>query len=36
MNYMDIDNNGYISKAEFTFQFNKLDKLAVKNMPLYK
>eukprot|EP00347_Sterkiella_histriomuscorum_P010784 403374933 len=36
MNYMDIDNNGSISKAEFLFQFGKLDKIAAKNINLYQ
>ena len=36
MNYMDMDHNGTISKAEFLFQFNKLEKLANKYRLAYQ
>ncbi|CDW89712.1 cysteine protease family c02 [Stylonychia lemnae] len=36
MNYMDLDHNNTISKAEFLFQFSKLEKLALRYQAAYQ
>ena len=36
LNFMDVDRNGTISKAEFLKQYSKIDSLSQRQYPLYK
>lgn len=36
LNFMDVDRNGTISKAEFLKQYSKIDLLSQRQYPLYK